>query len=225
MFRAFCESSLNMRGSSVYDIRWFFGEGDNSASRHTDAMDKSIAWGSDLSCFVGADQVHPEDMFERLIGRVGEGYRVISATVPMRGYIEGQSSRPFQPMAWRRGDGPGGFVPINLEDGDVQEIDIIGSGVLMFPTSVVSRMSMPWFEYINNPNVSKVTGGCDSKFVWKLKREAGEQVYVDTTIKVKHLNVFEIDETYQDRFSDWETGGGDPSICRYVSKDKTQQEA
>jgi hypothetical protein len=218
MFTRFSESALNMKDPVGYEVRWFRGHGETGSIRHTNVLEKSIEWGADTVCFIGADQVHPEDMFERLVARNKEGFRVISATVPMRGYIEGQSSKPFQPMAWRRGNGPNGFVPIKIEDGNVQPIDIIGSGVLMFPASIIQRMSHPWFEYLNDPNNSNKTGGCDSKFVWKIKKETGEQVFVDTTIKVKHLHVFEIDESYQDRFKDWEDGNGDPAICVYKEK-------
>ena len=43
------------------------------------------------------------------------------------------------------------------------------------------------------------------------------RVWVDTTIKVKHSHVFDVDETYQERFRDWTTKGiGDANICRYV---------
>ena len=223
MFSAFTESALNMRGAGIYDMRWFFGRGDNAASRHTDVLEQAIEWNADLVCFLSADQVYPEDLFERLVGRVGEGRRAISAVVPMRGYVEGQGSKPFEPMAWRldKSDPLSSatkFIPIDVNAGDVQPIDIIGSGVLMFPASAAKRMKKPWFEYVNDPNKSNRSGGCDSKFVWRLNREAGLQVYVDTTIKVKHLNVFSIDETYQERFSDWINGGGDTAICRYKEK-------
>jgi len=207
MFTGFTEASLNMRHPIGYDVRWIRGRGETGSMRHTDALEKAIDWKADLACFVGSDQVHPEDMLQRLVDRVESGFNVISAMIPMRGHVDGQGSKPFQPMAWRRGDGPGGFVPIDPSAGEVQPIDVIGSGVLMLPVSVTVKMKRPWFEYLNDPNKSKRTGGCDSKFVWKINREAGEQVYVDTTIKVKHLNVFEIDETYKDRFSDWAVEG------------------
>ena len=203
MFTAFSEASLNMKGPSGYETRWFRGCGDSSPMRHTDMIDKALVWNADLICFVGADQVHQEDMLQKLVNRIDEGYSVISATVPMRGHVDGQESKPFQAMAWRFVEETKSFQSIDLSQGTVQPIDVIGSGVLMFPASAIKKMKKPWFEYLHDSNLSKKTGGCDSKFVWNLNRQAGYQVYVDTTIKVQHANVFLIDDTYSDRFSDW----------------------
>jgi hypothetical protein len=51
--------------------------------------------------------------------------------------------------------------------------------------------------------------------VWRLRSEAGAEVWVDTTIKVTHLHTFEIDDTFTDRFADWmEPGVGDDEIRR-----------
>jgi hypothetical protein len=36
-----------------------------------------------------------------------------------------------------------------------------------------------------------------------LRDEVGAKIWVDTTIKVKHLNLFQIDETYPERFPDY----------------------
>jgi hypothetical protein len=47
-------------------------------------------------------------------------------------------------------------------------------------------------------------------------KNLGIKSYVDTTIKVNHTHVFEIDETFPDRFADWADGWGDPNICNYV---------
>ena len=47
----------------------------------------------------------------------------------------------------------------------------------------------------------------DTRMVWRLAFEVGAQVWVDTTIKVRHLHTFEIDDTFQDRFADWAEPG------------------
>jgi hypothetical protein len=46
--------------------------------------------------------------------------------------------------------------------------------------------------------------------------EAFASCWVDTTIQVKHLHIFSIDESFPARFADWATPGqGDTTICRY----------
>ena len=50
-----------------------------------------------------------------------------------------------------------------------------------------------------------------------IQKELGIEAWVDTTIEVKHLHTFKIDETFSDRFSDWsEPGKGEPGLCRYA---------
>lgn len=218
MFTAFTEASLNMKGPQGCEMRWFRGEGWCSARRHNDIFEKALVWGAEYICILGPDQVHPEDLLIRLMDRVNQGFAIISAVVPMRGYVEGQGSRPFQPMAWRRDAETRKFKAIELEDGDIQSIDVIGSGVFMFPAALLGYLKRPWFVDEIDRETGKRKQLDDSLFVWRLRSELRREVYVDTTIKVKHANVFLIDETYQERFSDWVNGGGDPSICRYKEK-------
>lgn len=203
VYQGFVESALNMRAPTGFKIKWFVGKGWCAARRHNDSIEKAVAWKADLICIVSADQVYPENMFELLTERIDGGCEVISARVPMRGHVKGQNSKPFQAMAWRS-NGRGGFDSIKSTDGDLQEIDIIGSGVLMLSVNTLMRLKKPWFTEDIELLTFKRKGPCDSRFVWRLRREAKAKVFVDTTIKVKHLNIFAIDETYSERFSDWE---------------------
>ena len=44
---------------------------------------------------------------------------------------------------------------------------------------------------------------------------------MDTTIKVKHSHIFEIDDSFSDRFADWsKDGSGDPLVCNF--RDETE---
>ena len=54
-------------------------------------------------------------------------------------------------------------------------------------------------------------------FVWRLHAEAGAQVWVDTTIRVRHIHPFLIDESFQERFADYAIPGVGPAdICQHV---------
>ena len=224
MWRKTAMNIANMIASFHRDgwqARFFMGEGVDPAARHCDMILQALNWGADLICIVGADQIHPEDMLDRLIDRYYEtNGGVISALVPFRGYVSWQKMKPFQPMGWRivsNGHGmlrefrdmeqdPDMFQPINPADGDLQRVDVIGSGVLMFDRDTILALKKPWFYYKTDEDMRRIAD-MDSKFVWRLRSEVQVQVWVDTTIKVRHLHAFEIDETWQDRFMDWTEPG------------------
>ena len=169
---------------------------------------------------LGSDQVHPEDMIPRLIKRVEEDdCEVIAALVPTRGNVPHMRMKPFQPMAWRwkpnekpreyRGYDKDSdmFEGIEPDDGDLQKIDFIGSGVLMFPVDDLLAIKEPWFYEEFDPINYKRKASMDTRVVWELKRQAGAQVWIDATIQVGHINPFIIDRTYQKRFKDWDEAG------------------
>ena len=204
------------------------------ARRHMDICEKAIAWGADLICIIGSDQLHPEDMLPRLVARFLEGYEVVGSLVPARGYFDHHDMKPFQPMAWRfvtsdeakpirefRGQAldPDMLEVVQREDGDMQQVNFMGSGVIMFHRDHLLALAQPWFfETVNHVDQVR-TASMDTKFCWRLQSEAHAKVWVDTTIKVKHLHIFEIDDTYSERFADWaEKGKGDPNLCTYEEK-------
>lgn len=216
------------------EITFLRGAGWCPARRHTHICEQALAWGADLICIVGADQVHPPDMLQRLIARWNEGYEVVSALVPARCYIGWQDMEPFQPMAWRLKahaapfDIQDGTFPenesevINPADGDVQRVNFIGSGVLMFHRDHLLALEKPWFREMVNPETYQRLSSMDTTFVWRLQSEAEAKVWVDTTIPVEHLHIFSIDRSYSDRFQDWkERGKGDPVVCQFEPLETT----
>ncbi len=212
------------------DVRFFRGAGWCPAKRHLSGCQAALAWGADLICIVGADQIHPPDMLRRLVARWEQGCEVIAALVPARAFIGWQDMKPFQPMAWRLRAGASVDMAtlnslasitnqvdvIDAAAGELQQVNFIGSGVLMFHRDHLAAMSRPWFSEAFDPDTLERTASMDTRFVWRLQVEAGATVWVDTTIKVRHLHAFEIDETFQGRFDDWrQPGVGDPALCRF----------
>ena len=222
------EAMLAMAHPDGWDVRWFFGKGWCPARRHTDLCEKALAWGADVLCFVGADQIHPPDLLPRLIARHQQGYEVVGALVPARGYIEWMDMKPFQPMAWRlkRGLPPFRFRGYSLDkdkveiispaDGEMVQVNWIGSGVLSFPTVLLKYLKRPWFfETVQNDTYVRYANQ-DVNFVWRLQQEAQAKVWVDTTIRVGHLHPFVVDSTFSDRFADWAIPGvGEPDIAKF----------
>ena len=214
-----------------WEARFFMGQGCDPAARHVNMIQQGLDWGADLICIIGADQIHPEDMLGRLIVRYYQTNRgVISALVPFRGYVNWQEMRPFQSMGWRIRNHNGGlrefrnmtddgdmFEPIDPKAGDLQRVDVIGSGVLLFDRDTIEALEPPWFYYKVDPVTMQRIADMDTKFVWRLRSEVQADVWVDTTIKVRHLHAFEIDETWEDRFADWAQPGvaGNETIVRH----------
>jgi len=213
------ERFLNMQAPPGYEVRWFRGRGWCQARAHNDGFEKALDWGADLICTLDSDQIHPEDMLVRLVERIEGGCDAVSCLVPFRGFASRQKMVPFQKMAWRKvGDGvkvPA--VAIDIGDGDLQKIDFIGSGVILFKAEDLKRLKKPWFwdRIEDGERLIRRPGG-DVSFVWALQRELGVQMWVDTTIDIKHLHIFEVDETFPERFADWShPGAGEAAICSY----------
>jgi len=220
------ESMLQLRRPAGVNVEFFRGTGWGPAKRHLDACEKAFAAGADYFLILGADQVYEPDLLERLWARVQEGYEVVSAMVPSRGCFR-TDMQPFQPMAWRVKPSPDlkpipwsdqAYAPINPADGPMQQIDFIGSGVLLFRREHLEALGRPWFFEQIDPTTQIRTACMDTRFVWRLKMEADALVWVDTTIKVRHLHAFEIDESFQERFADYAVPGVGPSdICQLPS--------
>lgn len=212
----FTENALNLERPEGVEIRFFRGRGWCSARRHSDGCEKALAWGADLLLCIGSDQTYPEDLIPRLLKRREQtDGAIIACMVPFRGFVAGQNMKPFQPMAWKIvGDGarpfrgmdkdPDMLVQIKREDGDLQRAHVIGTGVLLFSSEQLNAIKKPWFYDKINLESAKLTQDMDAQFIWRLQMEGHAKLYVDTTIMVKHLHAFLIDDSFQHRFEDWQ---------------------
>ena len=224
------ESMLRLRHPAGLETTFIRGTGWGPAKRHINACEQALAWGADYLLILGADQVYEPDLLERLLARMYEGYEVVAALVPSRGYfyrptVDAQM-RPFQRMAWRlKGNGlkpidwtkdRAPVEAINPADGPMQRIDFVGSGVLMFRREHLETLQRPWFFEEIDTLTQNRTACMDTRFVWRLRSETYAEVWADTTIPVRHLHAFEIDESFSERFADWATPGRGPSdICQF----------
>lgn len=215
IFTKVLDSMLELKTPDGYEMEFVRGSGWCSARRHNQLLERAIQKKADLICILGADQLHPADTIERLTKRIEEGCDVITAMVPVRNMVPGQTMKAFQPLAWRaKPPEPGRiysqppkrddhFEVVSPEDGDLQEIDIIGTGVMMFKRALLDKLKKPWLdEKVANKDGFTCSNDTDSRFVLRFRRELKIKVWVDTTIKIKHLHIFEIDDTFQERFSD-----------------------
>jgi hypothetical protein len=234
MFADTVDSLVNLSRPDNCNVKFGRGVGWAPARRHVDICEQAMKWDADYILILGADQVYEPDLLCQLVSHIENGYEVICAMVPTRGFVSWQDMQPFQPMAWRFKAGnieemrhyngmdvDGDLIETLEPDTGIQECNFIGSGVLMFQKDHLLAMKKPWFfETIVLENFSR-RASMDCTFVWRLQLEAYAKVWVDTSIRVKHLHVFQIDESYQERFADWKHAEGNPdtSICRYTGSD------
>jgi len=235
------ENMVNLTRPSGIPVKFVRGLGWCPARRHIDICEKAVKWEASHILIIGSDQIHPLNLIPRLIERVKEGYEVITAMVPTRGHCPGQNTGPFQPMAWQfrtntklenyRGMEESMHMVklIDPADGDIQRVDFIGSGCIMFPVSVLLALKLPWFDEVYTDKTLRRRATMDSTFMFRLRWEGGADCWVDTTIKIRHLNIFQIDDTYQDRFSDWEEAGygklrnEDQDVSKTISNGGTRE--
>lgn len=197
MFTSFADGALAMEVPHGWDLKWIRGVGWCPSRMHNDMFEKALEWGADMICVIGSDQVHPSGMFDHLLELQKGGHEVISALVPTRESFDGHEA--YQRMAWKR---EGGLpVLIDPDAADVQQINFIGSGVLMFPAELLGKMSKPWLTETITPDNYQREGDCDVRFVWRLQSEAKAKVWVDTTIDVKHSTVVDIDQPFCEKFN------------------------
>lgn len=212
------------------EVHYFRGKGWCPARRHISLCEQALSWGADLILILGADQLYPTDLLPRLLKHWEAGCEVVAAMVPSRCYVDWQPMKPFQPMAWRiKPSGNLDLVSVNdvagfLNNvevidpaaGDLQQINFIGSGVLMFHRDHLLSLKQPWFSETFNEQTYDRLASMDTGFVWRLQTETGARVWCDTTIKIKHLHPMPVDDSFQERFTDWaQPGVGDPTICNF----------
>lgn len=218
----FVEAMAQVRTPAGTEVRWFFGRGWCPARRHTEAIEKALAWGADWICIFGADQVAPPYLLERLYARVQDGCAAVCALVPSRGYFANNvGTKPFQPLAWRWKSTPlneqgkavrreyrsqeldSDMMEVVRADGTLQPVHIIGSGCIMFHREHILALRRPWFSESFDPGTYARSATMDTRFAWRLISEAGALLWCDTAIKIGHLTDMLIDDSFQDRFDDW----------------------
>lgn len=211
VFMAAFASVVNIENPDC-EVKWFRGVGWCQARRRTHVCEQALEWGADLICQLDIDQIYEPDVLKRLLKRIDEGCDVVAAMVPLRGYIRASKTKPFGGAAWKMNEGC--FEQIVRSDSDLQEAEFPTSACVMFKSDVLEKLSKPWYQNKYDPKTWRLIQGEDGTFFYRLSL-VGIKSFVDTTIKVKHCHVFQIDETYSERFADWADGHGEPEICNY----------
>lgn len=138
--------------------------------------------GAKYLLMLDTDQVYPPDTLKKLMAH----------KVDICGVRVHRRYPPFDPIFFRGDvDNLNHISEEEMYSGDLVEIDATGTGCLLIDMSVFDDMEFPWFEFSKTKTGKPI--GEDINFCHK-SRAAGRRVFVDTSIKVGHLAVIEIDE-------------------------------
>jgi hypothetical protein len=218
---------MNWERPDGCQVRFFMGVGWCPAARHNDLVAKAQEWGADLVMFNGGDHLCPFDILPRMLARIKEGWDIVQAMIPSRG-VCGRNFTPFKALSYKvvgpmpADDAilhaPRGSVDIISYEDEPQEVHISGTGNIMMKAEIFDGLQKPYFEeFIKKDGLYGRYCVQDSHFVYRCTVESGAKMFCDTSIKLIHLDVFGIDETYSDRFKD-KTGVTDWSPAKDLKK-------
>jgi hypothetical protein len=188
-------SFLNLKIPKGVEVRWFMPNGWCSARRKTGGVEQAMEWGADYIWFVDADQLCEEDTLELLWAHVEAGRVPICALQPARGHFPGLTERPYQPVAWDEEGKP--FTPT-----EVRQIVYGPLNCILLDMKTFRDMKRPWFNERFNPTTMARLSSIDQHFTARLANEIKTPVWVDPTIRPKHMEAFPLDWEFQDRFSE-----------------------
>lgn len=119
--------------------------------------------------------------------------KMLDLNLPVVGTVVHRRGVPYDPLVMRGEPDKYVFIPDEeVFSGEVIEVDATGMGCILIKTEVFFDIPQPWFEKIPGTEGHKTLGE-DINFCWKL-RQAGYKIFVDTSIKISHLIIFEVDE-------------------------------
>jgi hypothetical protein len=96
-----------------------------------------------------------------------------------------------------------GSIKVISYNDDPQQSHIAGTGNLLMKSAIFDGLQKPYFEeFVKKDGRYSRYAVQDSHFTFRCTVESGARMFCDTTIKIVHLDIFGIDETYAERFKD-----------------------
>lgn len=215
VYTAFVDSILALTTPQDCEVKWFRGAGWCNSRRRNAACEAGLTWNADYIVMLDADQVYPPDLLPAFLAHMTTGKDMVAAMVPQRGYTAGAGMKPFQRLAWRTEDNQT-LIPVDPNDGPLQKCVLPSCAAIIFRTRDLRRMKKPWFKDQYHPDTWKRTFAEDLNFVLNIGKQLNLTAWVDTTLDIKHLHLFQIDGTFSERFKDWAVAGKGDSSCRYT---------
>jgi hypothetical protein len=126
------------------------------------------------------DHAHPVDIIQRLSRWLDNEARPLVVSG-----LNYQRKSPYRPCAFMF-DGPDlGILPITRWPSGLVRVDAVGAASLLVAREVFERIPAPWWEFVYHGPHKKLIG----EDIWFCARcrEAGIDIYVDTTTTSPHL--------------------------------------
>lgn len=126
------------------------------------------------------DHAHPPDIVDKLARWVdNEAHPLVVSG------LNYQRKAPYRPCAFMF-DGPDlGILPIIKWPAGLVKVDAVGAASLLIAREVFERLPQPWWQFVFFGQHKKLIG----EDIWFCRncKEAGIDVYVDTTVTSPHL--------------------------------------
>ena len=202
---------MNWQRPEGVEVKFFPGRGRDPGARHSWGVESALRWGASHIMFFGADQIADEDILIKMVKHLEDGWPMVTGITPARGFIdlEGNGKAvPFPMAAWKWKEGEArrmsikALEPVKREDGDVQECAIVGSGAVIFAATVIRALQRPWFKELPADDDGFRPPMMDTTWCYRMVTEGGAKMVCDWSIRITHLDVFPIDNTFQRRFAD-----------------------
>jgi len=151
-------------------------------------IEQAIVTGCSHVLLMDADQIYPVDTITRLLShRLPVVHGMVFRRYPNFDNLlfKGEINHYTNMMEG-----------VDYTDGDLVEVDAIGTGCALYDVRVFLDIEQPWFEFIPNPDTEK--GGVVGEDIWFAQKlhKAGYKIYCDTGVKIGHLTMFTIDENF-----------------------------
>lgn len=202
-------AALNLRIPADYSVDWVKGIGWCNARRGIHFIEQALELDADLIVMLDADVIVPSEWLETMVKHMEHGCSVVASVFPMRGRSDPRF-KPFEPMAWNVADrnvenNTGRLVPIDPNLG-LQEVEFAALGASIFDAHLFRDLPKPWFHHEHEKDTYRAKGSTTDTILLRNLRLLGVKIYADPTMDVRHLQTFEIDHTFSDRFPEWEVG-------------------
>lgn len=160
---------------------------DSIASVRNDIVEQALEAGCTHLLMADTDQVYPADTIQKLLSH-GKG--IVGVAVHRRW-------PPFDLILMRGELGSYTHVPEDeCYSGDLVPVDATGTGCVLFDMRVFLDIPRPWFEFgrLNGKPIGEDIHLCSKA------RQAGFEIFVDTSIQVEHLTTLRVNRAVRDLY-------------------------
>jgi GT2 family glycosyltransferase len=185
-YTLFMKCMIYMRAPANTDIQWCLGT--DFANNRNKLAAQALERGSEWILYLDDDHAFGEDHLMRLL----------SHEQPIVASLYTGRARPFKPIAYDWVSDDEGWTPIELQgrgEGDLVEVDGVGTGGMLIRSEVFHKMPEPWFE--------KTKVGSEDLEFCKKARALGFPVYVDLGAPMAHMTTASVAPSFVD--GEWTT--------------------